>query len=396
MSHKGSLEGIRVLDLGRVLSAPFATAMLGDMGADVIKVEQPDRGDDSRNFMPRKDDISAYFINFNRSKKGVTLDLKKGKDVFLEMAKHVDVVVENFRPGVMKRLGLDYEELKKVNPKVIYAAISGFGQTGPYAQRAGYDTMAQAMGGIMSVTGWPGNPPTRSGASVADIMGGLQAVIGILAALRYRDQTGRGQLVDISLADCAVVGLSSVNQVYLTTGRVPERIGNSYESSAPGGGYRSKDGYFIMNGSAPKFWKILCNALGNPELIDHPRFATNSLRVTNKVELDKIVEDWSTTMTTDEVIKLLLGLGFAAAPVLTIDKVVADPHIGGVREMFPEVDHPQVGKIKVTGQALKMSETNPEVRCSSPLLGEHNEDVYGNTFGFTEKQIEEFEKSGVI
>lgn len=207
---KGALTGIRVLDLGRVLSAPFCAAMLGDMGAEVIKIEQPEVGDDSRNFAPRINDVSAYYINFNRSKKGITLDLKKGKEIFLRMVKEADVVVENFRPGVMKKLGLDYEALSKVNPKIVYAAISGFGQTGPYAGRAGYDTMAQAMSGIMSITGWPDTPPTRSGASVADVMGGLQAVIGILAALRHRDNTGRGQMVDISLVDVSVVGLSSV------------------------------------------------------------------------------------------------------------------------------------------------------------------------------------------
>lgn len=394
--QQGALEGVRVLDLGRVLSAPFCTAMLGDMGAEVVKIEQPGKGDDSRGFMPRRNDVSTYFINFNRSKKGITLDLKKGKEVFLEMIKHVDVVVENFRPGVMKRLGLDYEELKKVNPRLVYAAISGFGQTGPYASRAGYDTMAQAMSGIMSVTGWQGGPPTRAGASVADIMGGLQAVIGILAALRYRDATGKGQMVDISLVDAAVVGLSSVNQVYLTSGKVTQRLGNSYESSAPGGGYHSQNGYFIMNGSAPKFWAILCNVMGKPELIEDPRFATNSLRVQNKAELDTIVESWTKTMETDPIIELLLSKGFAAAPVLTIDQVVADEHIGGVRKMFVEVEHPQVGKIKVTNQAIKMSETNPEVQCTAPLLGQHNDEVYVDTFGFTEEQLNRLRDEGVI
>jgi formyl-CoA transferase len=231
---------------------------------------------------------------------------------------------------------------------------------------------------------------------VADVMGGLQAVIGILAALRYRDATGKGQLVDIALVDAAVVGLCSVNQVYLTSGHVTQRIGNSYQSSAPGGGYHTKNGYFILNGSAPKFWAILCNAMGKPELIDDPRFATNSLRVANKAELDAIVETWTTTMETDEIIELLLSLGFAAAPVLTIDQVVADPHIGGVRNMFAEVDHPEVGKIKVTNQAVKMSETNPKIRCPSPLLGQHNDEVYSETFGFTEEQLEDFKKEEII
>lgn len=203
-------------------------------------------------------------------------------------------------------------------------------------------------------------------------------------------------MVDISLVDSAIVGLSSVNQVYLTSGRAPQRLGNSYESSAPGGGYHSKNGYFIMNGSAPKFWSILCNAMGKPELIDDPRFATNSLRVAHKAELDAIIETWTTTMETDEVINLLLSHGFAAAPVLTIDQVVADPHIGGVRNMFVEVDHPQVGKIKVTNQAIKMTETNPEIRCPAPLLGQHNEEVYVQELGFTSDQLVEFRKEGIV
>ena len=391
----GALQGIRVLDLGRVLSAPFCSAMLGDMGAEVIKIEQPRTGDDSRGFMPRRNDTSAYFINFNRSKKGITLDLKKGKDIFLKLVKDADVVVENFRPGVMKRLGLDYDELAKVNPRLVYAAISGFGQSGPYAQRAGYDTMAQAMSGIMSITGWPGGEPTRAGASVGDVMGGLQAVIGILAALRYRDISGRGQMVDVSLVDVSVVGLSSVMQVYLTTGRVPQRNGNSYTSSAPGGGYHTKDGYFIMNGSAPKFWEILCNTMNKPELIDDPRFTTNALRVQNKVELDAIVESWTRTMTTEEAINVLLPKGFAVAPVLTLDQVVNDPHIGGVRNMFVEVDHPIAGKIKITNDAVKLSETPLQVRNASPLLGEHNADIYSR-IGYSSEELKSFEEKGII
>lgn len=392
----GALTGIRVLDLGRVLSAPFCSAMLGDMGAEVIKIEQPEVGDDSRNFAPRINDVSAYYINFNRSKKGVTLDLKKGKEIFLRMVQEADVVVENFRPGVMKKLGLDYEELSRINPRIIYAAISGFGQTGPYAERAGYDTMAQAMSGIMSITGWPDTPPTRSGASVADVMGGLQAVIGILAALRHRDNTGRGQMVDISLVDVSIVGLSSVAQVYLTTGQVPGPNGNSYTSSAPGGGYYTKDGYFIMNGSAPKFWTILCNTMNRAELIDDPRFATNALRVKNKKELNEIVEAWTRSMTTDEVIELLLPKGFAVAPVLTLDKVVSDPHISKVRNMFPEIEHPQAGKIKVTNQALKMSETNPEIQFRSPMLGEHNKEIYCDLFEYSQEELARFKAEGVI
>ena len=229
----GVLEGIRVLDMGRVLAGPSAAALFGDMGAEVIKLEQPGRGDDSRGFAPMKNGVSCYYKNFNRSKKGITLDLKKGKETFLELVKQVDVLIENFRPGTMEKLGLGYEELKKVNPGLIYGCISGFGSTGPYKNRAGYDTMSQAWSGVMSITGWPEDDPVRCGASFGDVIGGLHLVIGILAALRHRERTGHGQMIDVSLTDGCVVAAASMFEVYLATGKVPTKNGNRYTSSAP-------------------------------------------------------------------------------------------------------------------------------------------------------------------
>ena len=211
----GALEGIRVLDMGRVLAGPSSAALMGDMGAEVIKLEQPGRGDDSRGFAPMKNGVSCYYKNFNRSKKGITLDLKTGKDVFLELVKTVDVLVENFRPGTMKKLGLGYEELKKINPGLIYGCISGFGSTGPYRNRAGYDTMSQAWSGVMSITGWPEDDPVRCGASFGDVIGGLNLTIGILAALRQREKTGVGQFIDISLTDGCVIAAASMFEVYV-------------------------------------------------------------------------------------------------------------------------------------------------------------------------------------
>ncbi|MDP3386248.1 MAG: CaiB/BaiF CoA-transferase family protein [Eubacteriales bacterium] len=392
----GVLEGIRVLDLGRVLAAPSTGAIFGDMGAEVIKLEEPTRGDDSRGFAPMKNGVSCYYKNFNRSKKGITLDLKTGKDVFLELVKNVDVVIENFRPGTMDKLGLGYEELKKVNPGLIYGAVSGFGATGPYKFRAGYDTMAQAYGGVMSITGWPESDPVRCGASIGDIIGGMNLMIGVLAALRYRDKTGIGQMIDISLTDSCVVAEASMIQVYLTTGKVPTKNGNSYTSSAPGGGYRTKDGYCVINGSAPKFWIMLCDLLGMPELKDDPRFATNALRVKNRVELDKIVGAWVMTMTTEEVLELLLPKGFACAPILTLDQVVANEHIGGARNMFPEIDDPEVGKMRFTNTAIKMSETMPEIRCPAPTLGQHNQETYSSILGYSKEKIDQLKEAGII
>ncbi len=319
-----------------------------------------------------KNGVSCYYKNFNRSKKGITLDLKKGKDVLLELVKNVDVLIENFRPGTMEKLGVGYETLKEVNPRLIYGSISGFGATGPYRHRAGYDTMSQAWSGVMSITGWPESDPVRCGASFGDVMGGLNLVIGVLAALRYRDQTGKGQKIDISLTDGCVVAEASMMQVYLSTGKVPTKNGNRYTSSAPGGGYHTKDGYMVINGSAPKFFGILCQEMGHPELVDDPRFVTNALRVRNRAELDEIVEAWTTSLTTDEIIDRLLPKGFACAPILTLDQVVANEQIGGARNMFPEIDDPEVGPMRFTNSAVRMSEPDPQSRCPGHRLGEHN------------------------
>ncbi len=393
---KTALEGIRVLDLGRVLAAPSAGALLGDMGAEVIKVEQPVKGDDSRNFAPMVNGVSCYYKNFNRSKKGITLDLKKGKDVLLDLVRISDVLIENFRPGTMEKLGLGYDELKKINPRLIYGSISGFGSTGPYRNRAGYDTMSQAWSGVMSITGWPDKDPVRCGASFGDVIGGLNLVIGVLAALRYRDVTGEGQFVDISLTDGCVVAEASMMQVYLSTGKVPVRNGNAYTSSAPGGGYRSKDGYVVINGSAPKFWKLLCDTMGRPELVNDPRFETNALRVQNRVPLDEIVTEWTSSLTTDEVIDKLLPMGFACAPILTLDKVAANEQIAGARNMFPEIDDPEVGRMRFTNSAVKLSETPPEIKSPAPKLGQHNAEIYGSLLGYSREKLADLSQNGII
>ena len=392
----GALEGIRVLDLGRVLAAPSAGALLGDMGADVIKIENPGTGDDSRNFAPHKNGVSYYYKNFNRSKRGITLNLKKGKDVFLEMVKNADVVIENFRPGTMEKFGLGYEDLKKVNPGIIYGSISGFGATGPYKYRAGYDTMSQAWSGAMSITGWPQDDPVRCGASFGDVMGGLNLVIGVLAALRHRDKTGEGQKIDISLVDGCITAEASMMQVYLTTGKVPTKNGNAYTSSAPGGGYHTADGYMVINGSAPKFWGILCEKMGRPELVNDPLYATNPLRVKNRESLDKIVEAWTTTKTTSEIMEELLPSGFACAPIYSLDQVVADEQFSVYRNMFPEIEDEESGTMRFTNSAVKMSETMPEIKRPAPHLGEHNDEVYSEVFGFSAEQIQELKDQEII
>lgn len=393
---KGSaLEGIRVLDLGRVIAGPYAATLLADMGAEVIKVEMPGVGDNARDNLPKKDGESTYFINFNRSKKGITLDIKNGKNVFLKMVKEVDVIIENFRPGVMEKLGLGYETLKEVNPGLIYASVSGFGQTGPYSKRAGYDPIAQAMSGMMSITGFQESPPLRAGASVADIVGGTNAALGILAALYYRNLTGIGQLVDISLLDSTIVTLASVSQIYLTDRTIPQRRGNGYVAGAPGGSYKCEDGYVIFLALGEPAWLKLCNTIEKQDLLEDERFKTNQLRVQNYIELDEIMNEWTKDKKVDEVVELFLSVGLPAGPIFDMEQVYNDPHIMGDREMFTKINHPIVGEVEITNQGIKMSETSPYVRGSSPLLGEHNNEVY-KSFGFTEEEINMLKAQGTI
>ena len=380
----GALEGIRVLDMGRVISAPMCSMILADMGAEVIKVEQPGAGDDCRAFTPVKNGESAYFAHFNRGKKGITLNLKTGKDVFLRMIPQVDILVENFRPGVMKKLGLGYEELRALNPGLIYASISGFGQNGPDSQRAGYDTIAQARSGLMSITGFPGNPPVRCGASIADVMAGLHATIGILAALRHRQCTGKGQYIDVALTDAAVFAAASVFEVYLGSGKVVKRMGNGYEATAPGGGYRTKDGYVVFSCGNQKRYEKLCELMGRPDLVTDPDYRTESLRVKNRPALDAIIEEWSTTYTEKELLSILIGAGFACTHIATIDQVVKDPQVAEFRDMFPTIQQAGFGSLKVINQVAKLSETPARPQGPAPTLGEHNDEVYLDTFGFSE------------
>ena len=395
--NKGSaLEGLKVLDLGRVIAAPFAASILADLGADVIKVEMPKYGDNARDNLPMKDGESTYFINFNRSKRGMTLDMKKGKDILIKMIEQTDILLENFRPGVMEKLGLGYEELKKVNPRLIYAAVSGFGQNGPYKNRAGYDPLAQAMSGIMSITGYPETPPARAGASIADIMAGQNAVIGILAALQYREKTGKGQMIDVALLDSTIVSLASVFQVYLTDpSQVPVRRGNGYAAGSPGGAYKCKDGYVVTLALGEREWMKITEVMGREDLRDMNKFKTNTERVENYQELDGIVEEWTKTLTVDEAVNLLLEAGLPAGPILDLNEVYHDPHVRDAREMFTTIEHPVVGKIEITNQGIKMSETSPYVRSSSPTLGQHNIEVL-QEFGFTEDEIKAFKKDGII
>ena len=394
-----ALSGVKVLDLSRVLSGPFCTMVLADMGATVLKVEIPKVGDDSRSFPPFVNGESAYFKNMNRNKKGITLNLKKeeGKKIFLELVKKVDILVENFRPGTMDKLGLGWEELKKHNQALVYGCVSGFGDSGPYRLRAGYDIVGQAMSGIMSVTGWPDGEPTRAGGPISDMFAGQSLATGILAALHYSKQTGIGQKVDIALVDSLVACLQIINQIYLVGGRLPERIGNRYESTYPYDTFRTKDGERIVIGVAnDKFWHILCRLMGKAELIEHPDMATNQKRVQNHAEIKPIVEEWTMSRSSSELVELLLENEVPAAPIYNIAQVAADPHIAGAREMFVEAEYPRVGKIKITNSHIKMTETKTGFKMASPDLGQHNKEVFGELLGYTEEQIAKLQEEGIV
>ncbi|MCC8025897.1 MAG: CoA transferase [Clostridium sp.] len=388
MIREGALKNIKVLDMGRVLAGPLCSAILGDFGADVVKLESTD-GDMARTSMP----LGGYFAAFNRSKRGITLNLKteKGRKIFLELVKDADVLVENFRPGVMKKLGLDYSRLKEVNPGLIYAAVSGYGQEGPYSQRAGLDPAAQAMSGIMSVTGFPGSDSARCGASVCDVMAGMHAVIGILAALNYRTMTGEGQMIDVSLCDAGVVGMSSVTQQYLTTGEIPSKLGNGYVAYSPGGCYKASDGEVVVNGAQ---WELFCKSIGREDLLDNPEYAEVAGRVKNRDKLDAIINEWTGTKTVAEVVDIITRNRNVAAPVLNVAQVVNDAHIGGVRNMFTTVHLEGFGDIKITNQCIKMSAT-PARLSDPPAIGQHNQEVY-KELGYTEEELEQLREEHVI
>lgn len=397
-NKNGLLEGVVVLDLTRVLAGPYCGALMADMGATVIKVENPKGGDDSRSMGPFVNNNSVYFANFNRSKLGCTLNLKdpEAKDIFKGMVRKADVVLENYRPGTMEKLGLGYDALKEVNPSIIYGAVSGFGHTGPFSKRAGYDIVGQAMGGLMSTTGWPGGQPTRVGTPMGDVLGGLNLTIGVLAALLNRQKTGLGEKIDVALVDSVASAMENITMIYQATGRVPQRIGNRYESTYPYDSFPARDGDVIIAAGNNKLYGILCDVMGRPELKTDPRFLEVKDRVTNHEAMREIVSAWTQQHTIDEVDSLLNGAGCPACPVNTIDRMVADLQIAGAREMFPEIDQPGIGRLAITAMAQKLTRTKSYPRKAAPLLGEDNSAIFGQLLGADEAQLDAWKAKGII
>lgn len=395
---KGALDGLTVIDLTRVLAGPYCSMMLADMGANVIKVELPGKGDDSRGHYPQINGQSAYYMNLNRNKRSITLNLKceEGKDILRKLVKKADIILENYRPGVMERLGLGYEELKKINPGIIYGCVSGFGHYGPYKDRPGYDIIGQAMGGLMSTTGWPGGEPTRSGTAFSDVMGGISLTVGVLAAYINREKTGKGQMVDVALVDSVVSALEIINQIYLVTGRVPERIGNRYEASYPYDSFKAKDGSLVIGAGNDKLFDKLCDLMDMPDLCRDPRFSTNVLRVEHHAELKPIIEAWLSAYTTQEAVQMILDAGVPAGPIYDIAQVTKDPHIAQAREMFVEMDHPVAGRFKITGNQIKLSETPVQYARPAPLLGQHTGEVLQEMLNMSEEEIAALAENGAF
>lgn len=395
---RAALDGLRILDLSRILLGPYATMILGDLGADVIKIEIPIKGDDARHFGPYVNDESIYFMSLNRNKRSMTLNLKKdaGKRLFLELVKKVDVLVENFRPGTMDKLGLGYEVLRELNPQLIYAAASGFGQTGPYSRRPAYDAVVQAMGGLMSITSSEADgSPTRTGASLGDITAGMFTAIGILAAVANRARTGLGQMVDVGMLDCQVALVENAIIRYGVTGEVPRPVGNRHPLIAPFEPFDTQDGQIIVAVGNDNLWAVFCKTVGLDGLIDDPRYKTNSLRSENHASLRPLIAQKLKTRKTAGWREIFDAVGIPNGPINTIDKVFEDPQVLS-REMIAEIDHPTAGNVKLAGIPIKLSETPGSIRTAAPLLGQHTDEILREVLGYSDAEIAEYKAEGIF
>ena len=392
-----ALEHIKVLDFTRALAGPFCTFKLAQLGAEVIKVEIPGEGDASRTNEPQTEGGESYmFVSVNRGKKSITLNLaaEKGREICKQLVKRVDVLVENFSPGVMDRLGLGYEELSRVNPGLIYASSSGFGHTGPYSPRPAYDTIAQAMGGLMSQNGFPDGPPTMVGVAVSDMLAGLYNTISILAALQYRSITGEGQYIDISMQDCTwdIAGAGAA-ATYYGTGEIPQRKGNRYFGAF--GVYPARDGDVVINVVTVGQWENLLRVMGREDLLGVAKYADRTERRENTEEIDALVEEWTRERTTNEIVRMLSDAHLPASPVPTFDLVANDPQLLS-RNMVAEVDQVISGKLKVTGSPFKLSKTPGDPTLPAPFLGQHNHEIYCDVLGYSEQEIRQLADDGII
>jgi formyl-CoA transferase len=394
----GPLTGIRVLDLTRVLAGPYCTMFLGDLGAEVVKVEQPGVGDDTRGWGPPfTGGESAYFLCINRNKKSITVDLKRqeGIDLVRRLAGSADVLIENFRPGTMERLGLGEKDLRAINPRLIYASLSGFGADGPMSEVPGYDLIVQAWGGLMSITGAPDGEPTKVGVAIIDLVAGLMLGKSIAAALFAREKIGVGQKIDTSLLEAEVASLINVGSNYLIAGTAAKRWGNAHPSIVPYQSFKTADGYLVIGVASEGIWQRFCQAVGHPELFADPRFAKNSNRVENRASLIGILRQTFAARDTDDWLKLLNEAEVPCAPVQTVDQVFSAPQVLH-REMLVEVDHPKAGTVRMAGIPVKLSGTPASIRLPPPLLGQHTEEVLSSWLGVNDGEIQELKRKKIV
>jgi len=391
------LDGVRILDISRVLSGPYCTMVLADLGAEVLKVEPPG-GDETRTWPPfYPNGESGYYLALNRNKKGMVLDLKQpeGKKILFDLAKKSDVMIENFTPGVVKRLGVDYEAIKAINPKIIYCSISGFGQTGPCRKKKAYDPVIQAMGGAMSLTGVRGGEPVKIGVPVGDLGGATMAITAIVAALYAREKQGIGDFIDISMLDGQVGMLSIMAAEYFAEGKVPERWGLEHPWRVPSKTFKTENGYITASATSSSMYPTLCKVLGLEHLIDDPRFRTNADRVTNRDEIYPLLEAVMRTKTSEEWEKLFEAAGLPSGIMYTLDQVFSHPQVLE-RGMLEVIDHPTIGKLKMIGVPMKFGSDGTKKMTAPPMLGEHTDEILNRVLGYAGDKIARLRKGKVV
>ncbi|KAI7281904.1 CoA-transferase family III [Hortaea werneckii] len=403
------LAGVKVLDMTRVLAGPYCTQILGDLGAEVIKIEHPIRGDDTRAWGPpyatynegsgkQGPGESAYFLGVNRNKKslGLSFQHKSGVEILHKLAKECDVLVENYLPGALKKYDMDYDTLAKINPGLIYASITGYGQTGPYSSRAGYDVMVEAEMGLMHITGHRDGPPAKVGVAITDLTTGLYTSNSVMAALLGRAKTGRGQHLDVSLADCQVASLANIASSCLISGKPDTgRWGTAHPSIVPYKGFQTKDGSVMLGGGNDRLYGVMCEKLGRPEWIKDPRFVTNADRVKHRDELEELVETVTRTKTTQEWLEVLEGSGMPYAAINDIQGTLQHEHTNA-RNMVTEVEHPSCGPMKLLSPPVKFSESKPSIRSAPPTLGQHTQEVLTEVLGMSADEVEKLRTDGVV
>ena len=391
-----ALENIKVVDLTRTLAGPFSTMMMGDMGADVIKIEEPERGDEIRSWLPFWNGESTQFVTFNRNKRSLSLNLreKEGLDIVRALAADADVMIESFRAGALERMGLGYEDIRQINPDIVYCSISGYGRTGPMAEKPGYDLIIQAYSGLMDLTGEPDGFPMRAGFSLVDLFTGMMAYGSVTTALYHRQRTGQGQWIEAALLDGQVAAMSYHATAYMATGVVPHRMGSGHPGLVPYQSFAASDGYFIVGVANEGLWRRFCQGIERPDLLEDPRFKTNDDRVEHRAECVGLLSELFLTRTMAEWVEIMEQAGIPCGPINRVDDVINNPQVLA-RNMIADMPHPNVPEMRVPNSPLKLMGTPSEIRRPPPLLGQHNEEIL-LSLGYKAPQIAELERKGVI